>query len=54
MQCGDASIAEFIINALNNAGLYLQMCRTQTYDGAGNMAGKDKGTTAKFCSKTGN
>ena len=48
------SIAEFIINALNNAGLNPQMCRAQTYDGAGNMAGKEKGAAANFCSKTGN
>ena len=57
VQCDDvkgASIAEFIINALNNAGLYPQMCRAQTYDGAGNMAGKEKGAAAKFCSETGN
>ena len=56
VQCDDvkgASIAEFIINALN-AGLYPQMCRAQTNDGAGNMAGKKKGATAKFCSETGN
>ena len=32
VQCGDASIAEFIINALNNAGLYPQMCRAQTHE----------------------
>ena len=57
MQCDDiigASIAEFIINALNNAGLNPLMYRAQTYDGAGNMAGKEKGAAAKFCSKTGN
>ena len=57
VQCDDvkgASIAEFIINALNNAGLYPQMCRAQTYNGAGNMAGKEKGAAAKFCSETGN
>ena len=57
MQCDDiigASIAEFIINALNNAGLNPLMYRAQTYDGAGNMAGKEKGAAVKFCSKTGN
>ena len=54
VQCDDvkrASIAEFIISALNNAGLYLQMCCTQTYDEAGNMAGKEKVAAAKFCSQ---
>ena len=57
VQCDDiigASIAEFIINALNNAGLNPLMYRAQTCDGAGNMAGKEKGAAAKFCSKTGN
>ena len=57
VQCDDvkgASIAGFIINALNNAGLDPQMCRAQTCDGAGNIAGKAKGTAAKFCSETGN
>ena len=49
-----ASIAEFIINVLYNAGLYPYMCRTQTYDGTGNMAGKEKGAAAKFFSETGN
>ena len=35
-QCDDikgASITEFIINVLSNAGLNPQMCRAQTYDG---------------------
>ena len=55
VQCDDvkgASITEFIINALSNAGLYPQMCPAQTYDGASNMAGK--GAAAKLCSETGN
>ena len=30
------------------------MCRAQTYDGVGNMASKEKGAAAKFCSETGN
>ena len=57
MQCHDikgASIAEFIINGLNNGGLNPQMCRAQTNDGASNMARKEKGAAAKFCSETGN
>ena len=48
------SIAEFIINALNNTGLNPQMFRAQTYSGAGNMAGKEKGAVAKFCFERGN
>ena len=57
VQCDDvkgANIAEFIINALNNAGLYPQMCRAQTYDRTGNMAGKENCAAASFCSETGN
>ena len=57
VQCDDiigASIAEFIINALNNAGLNPLMYRAQTCDGVGNMAGMEKGAAAKFRSKTGN
>ena len=57
VQCDDikgASVAEFIINALNNTGLNPQMCRAQTYDGASNMTGKEKGAVAKFCSETRN
>ena len=56
-QCDDikgASIAVFIINALNYAGLNPQMCRAQTYDWTGNMTGKEKGAAAKFCSRTEN
>ena len=30
------------------------MCRVQTYDGAGNMTGKEKDVAAKFCSEIGN
>ena len=30
------------------------MCRAQTYDGAGNMAGKEKGAATNFFSETGN
>ena len=57
VQCDDikgASMEKFIINTLDNAGLYPGMCRAQTYDGAGNMAGKEKGAAAKFCFETGN
>ena len=57
LQCDDikrASIAEFIINALNNAGLNPQMCRAQTCDGAGNITGKEISVAANFFSKTGN
>ena len=49
-----ASIAAFIINALNDAVLYPQMCRAQTYNGTGNMTGKEKGAAVNFFSETGN
>ena len=54
VQCDDikgARIAEFIISALNNAGLNPQIGPAQTCDGTGNMAGKEKGAADKFYSK---
>ena len=45
VQCDDtkgASIAEFIINALNDAGFNPQIYHAETYDGGGNMTGKEK------------
>ena len=56
VQCDDvkgASIAEFIINALNNAVLYPQMCRAQTHMEPVIWQVK-RGAGAKFCSETGN
>ena len=47
---GDA-IAEQIIHEISQAGLDPQMCRSQTYDGAGNMAGAQKGAAQKFKEK---
>ena len=57
VQCDDikrVGIAEFIINVLNDPGLNPKLCRAQTYDGAGNMASKEKDVVAKLCSETGN
>ena len=48
------SIANYLITTLKDAGLDVLMCRSQTYDGAGNMSGKSKGAAAVFRSKTGN
>ena len=48
------SIATFLINILTNVNLDSMMCRSQTYNDAGNMPGKVKGTAAVFCSETGN
>ena len=49
-----ATIADLIIQRLSNIGLDLSKCRCQTYDGAGNMAGKEKGAANQFRVKTGN
>ena len=48
------SIANFLINTIKNANLDPLMCRSQTYDGAGNMSGKVKGAAATFCLEAGN
>ena len=45
VQCDDtkgASIAEFIINALNDDSFNPQIYHAETYDGGGNMTGKEK------------
>lgn len=47
-------IAEEIIQCLSKVGLDTDKCRCQTYDGAGNMAGKQKGAANQFQLKTGN
>ena len=47
------SIATYIIDILNNTGLDPKNCRSQTYDGAGNMAGKLKGAANQFQVMTG-
>ena len=48
------SIANYLITTLKDAGLDVMMCRSQTYNGAGNMSGKSKGEAAVFRSQTGN
>ena len=47
-------IAERIIHFLSQVGLDTDRCRCQTYDGAGNMAGKQKGAAIQFQLKIGN
>ena len=42
------AIAEQIVHELNQVGLDPQWCRSQTYDGAGNMAGAQRGAAQKF------
>ena len=57
VQCEDIkgnSIAKYIIDAISNAGLDTKYYRSQTYDGAGNMAGKQKDAAKKFQLLTGN
>ena len=48
------TIAELIITSIRKVGLDTDYCRAQTYDGAGNMAGKQKGAARNFQLKTGN
>ena len=50
---GDA-ISDNIIQTLTQNGLDPSKCRSQTYDGAGNMAGCQKGCAAMFMKKTSN
>ena len=48
------SIANYLITTLEDAGLDVIMCRSQTHNVAENMSGKSKGAAAVFRSKTGN
>ena len=51
VRCKDikgTSIADHLTTTLEDAGLDVMMCRSQTYDGAGNMSGKSKGVAAVF------
>lgn len=51
ISCEDISgqvLCTKIIESLTNVGLDTQLCRSQTMDGAGNMAGKYNGCAAKF------
>lgn len=48
------TIAQHIIDCVTKLGLDVNKCRSQTYDGAGNMAGKQKGAAQQFQDKTGN
>ena len=42
------------IQCLSKVGLDTDKCRSQTYHGAGNMAGKQRGAANQFQLKTGN
>ena len=48
------AIASKIVGCVQDVGLDPQKCRSQTYDGAGNMAGKQRGAARMFQLKTGN
>ena len=37
------TIAKLIIDTVTNVGINTSLCRSQTYDRAGNMSGKQKG-----------
>ena len=57
VRCEDikgASTSHDLITTLKDVGLDIMMCQSQTYDGAGNMSGKSKGSAAVFRSETGN
>jgi len=42
------AICDAIVDVLTVAGLDIQLCRSQTMDGAGNMSGKHAGCAARF------
>ena len=47
------TITKLIIDTVTNGGLKNSLCRSQTYDGGGNMSGKQKGALNQFCEITG-
>ena len=47
------TITKLIIDTVTNVGLKNSLCRSQTYDGDGNMSGKQKGALNQFCEITG-
>ena len=46
---GNTNAKLAIVNAVTNVGLNTWLCRSQTYDGAGNMSGKQNGASNQFC-----
>ena len=46
------SIRNYLVKTSEDSGLNLMMCRSQTFDGAGNILGKTKRAVARFCLKT--
>lgn len=48
------TIAKLIINTVANDGLDISLCRSQKYDGAGNMSRKQIGGLNRFYEITGN
>ena len=51
--CG-AAIVDVTVTAVNEVGLNIKKCRAQTYDGAGNMAGKQQVSANQVKLKIGN
>ena len=47
-------ICSYLLKAFQDSGLDPKMCRSQTFDSAGNMSGKRKRAAAQFCLKTEN
>lgn len=48
------TIAKLIINTVANDGLDISLCRSQKYDGAGNMSRNQIGGLNRFYEITGN
>ena len=48
------SIYKYLVKAPQDLGLDYKMCRSQTFDGTGNILGKTQGVAAQFCLKTEN
>ena len=48
------TIAKYIIDTVTNVGLDTLLCRSQTYDAAENISGKEKSASNQFCKIVGN
>ena len=48
LACRGETIANLIIELLKSSGIDISYCGSQTYDGGGNMAGKQNGASLNF------
>ena len=51
MACRGETIANLITELLKSSGIDISYCGSQTYDGGGNMAGKQNGASLNFKKK---